>query len=232
MALGYIRHEHSNVFLTLQGKMALRKFNEEHKSKSNKVSANVFSIIISVLAILVSMLNTVAGLVKNDATVNYASINLFTYMLGALEALLIGFFVSEIILPSVKYFRFHPVARSLSGTTMAAVLFIFFYYSTLYFADGTPSTLSCERLSRTSSYVHHFCGRVQPLVGPVDPEKVNVPVEVGLQFLRKHTREAPWEVSLPRAESFSISMRFHSHALQAQGRRRRAYVRRCRVITP
>lgn len=131
MALGYIRHEHSNVFLTLQGKMALRKFNEEHKSKSNKVSANVFSIIISVLAILVSMLNTVAGLVKNDATVNYASINLFTYMLGALEALLIGFFVSEIILPSVKYFRFHPVARSLSGTTMAAVLFIFFYYSTL-----------------------------------------------------------------------------------------------------
>ncbi len=36
---------------------------------------------------------------------------------------------------------------------------------------------------------------------PVNPEKVNVPVEVGLQFLRKHTREAPWEVSLPRAES-------------------------------
>lgn len=36
---------------------------------------------------------------------------------------------------------------------------------------------------------------------PVDPQKANVPVEVGLQFLRKHTREAPWEVSLPRAES-------------------------------
>lgn len=64
MALGYIRHEHSNVFLTLQGRMALRQFDEEHKSKSNKESANVFSIIISVLAILVSMLNTVAGLVK------------------------------------------------------------------------------------------------------------------------------------------------------------------------
>lgn len=36
---------------------------------------------------------------------------------------------------------------------------------------------------------------------PVDPEKVNVPVEVGLQLLGKHSREAPWEVSLPRAES-------------------------------
>ena len=131
MALGYIRHEHSNVFLTLHGRMALRKFDEEHKSESNKESANVFSIIISILAILVSMLNTVAGLVKNDATVNYASINLFTYMLSALEALLIGFFVSEIILPSVKYFRFHPVARFLSGTTMAAVLLLFFYFSTL-----------------------------------------------------------------------------------------------------
>lgn len=125
MALGYIRHEHSNVFLTLQGRMALRKFDEEHKSKSNKESANVFSIIISVLAILVSTLNTVAGLVKNDATVNYASINLFTYMLSALEALLIGFFVSEIILPSVKYFRFHPVARVLSGM-MAAVLLLLY----------------------------------------------------------------------------------------------------------
>ena len=120
MALGYIRHEHSNVFLTLQGRMALRQFDEEHKSKSNKESANVFS----VLAILVSMLNTVAGLVKNDATVNYASINLFTNMLSALEVLLIGFFVSEIILPSVKYFRFHPVARVLFGT-MAAVLLFF-----------------------------------------------------------------------------------------------------------
>lgn len=131
MALGYIRHEHSNVFLTLQGRMALRQFYEEHKSKSNKESANVFSIIISVLAILVSMLNTVAGLVKNDANVNYASIILFTNMLSALEVLLIGFFVSEIILPSVKYFRFHPVARFLSGAMMAAVLLISFYSSTL-----------------------------------------------------------------------------------------------------
>lgn len=104
--------------------MALRQFDEEHKSKSNKESANVFSIIISVLAILVSMLNTVAGLVKNDAPVNYASINLFTNMLSALEVLLIGFFVSEIILPSVKYFRFHTVARVLFGT-MAAVLLYF-----------------------------------------------------------------------------------------------------------
>lgn len=124
MALGYIRHEHSNVFLTLQGRMALRQFDEEHKSKSNKESANVFSIIISVLAILVSMLNTVAGLIKNDATVNYDSINLFTNMLSALETLLIGFFVAEIILPSVKYFRFRPVARVLFGT-MAAVLLYF-----------------------------------------------------------------------------------------------------------
>ena len=70
MALGYIRHENSKVFLTLKGRMALRKFDEDHKNKSNKESANVFSIIISVLAILVSMLNTVAGLVKTDATVN------------------------------------------------------------------------------------------------------------------------------------------------------------------
>lgn len=124
MALGYIRHEHSNVFLTLQGRMALRQFDEEHKSKSNKESANVFSIIISVLAILVSMLNTVAGLVKNDANINYASINLFTNLLSALEVLLIGFFVSEIILPSVKNFRFHRVARVLFGT-MAAVLLYF-----------------------------------------------------------------------------------------------------------
>ena len=130
MALGYIRYEHSNFFLTLQGRMALRKYDEEHKSKSNKESTTVFSILISVLAILVSMLNTVAGLVKNDATVNYASINLFTNTLSVLETLLIGFFVSEIILPSVKYFRFHPVARFLSGTMMAAVLFIFFYFST------------------------------------------------------------------------------------------------------
>lgn len=123
MALGYIRHEHSNVFLTLQGRMALRQFDEEHKSGSNKESANVFSIIISVLAILVSMLNTVAGLVKNDATVNYASINLFTNMLSALEVLLIGFFVSKNILPSVKYFRFHPVARVLFGTMTAVLLY-------------------------------------------------------------------------------------------------------------
>lgn len=124
MALGYIRYEHSNFFLTLQGRMALRKYDEEHKSKSNKESTTVFSIIISVLAILVSMLNTVAGLVKNDANVNYASINLFTNLLSALEVLLIGFFVSEIILPSVKYFRFHRVARFLFGT-MAAVLLYF-----------------------------------------------------------------------------------------------------------
>lgn len=98
MALGYIRHEHSNFFLTLQGRMALRKFDEEHKSKSNKESANVFSIIISVLAILVSILNTVVGLVKNDATVNYTSINLFTNMLSTLEVLLIGLFVAEFLL--------------------------------------------------------------------------------------------------------------------------------------
>ena len=123
MALGYIRHENSKVFL--------RKFDEDHKNKSNKESANVFSIIISVLAILVSMLNTVAGLVKTDATVNYASINLFTYMLSVLEALLIGLFVAEFLLPSVKYFRFHPVARFLSGAMMAAVLLISFYSSTL-----------------------------------------------------------------------------------------------------
>lgn len=70
--------------------------------------------------------------------------------------------------------------------------------------------------------VHHtskrylaFSGRVQPLVDPVDPEKVNVPVEVGLQFLGKRSRKAPWGVSQLRAESFSISMRFHPHALQA-----------------
>ena len=131
MALGYIRQENSKVFLTLQGRMALRKFDEDHKNKSNKESANVFSIIISVLAILVSMLNTVAGLVKTDATVNYASINLFTYMLSVLEALLIGLFVAEFLLPSVKYFRFHPVARFLSGAMMAAVLLISFYSSTL-----------------------------------------------------------------------------------------------------
>lgn len=99
MALGYIRHENSKVFLTLQGRMALRIFDEDHKNKSNKESANVFSIIISVLAILVSMLNTVAGLVKTDATVNYASINLFTYMLSVLEALLIGLFVAEFYYP-------------------------------------------------------------------------------------------------------------------------------------
>lgn len=52
-----------------------------------------------------------------------------------------------------------------------------------------------------STWYIAFSGRVQPLVDPVDPQKANVPVEVGLQFLRKHTREAPWEVSLPRAES-------------------------------
>lgn len=67
---------------------------------------------------------------------------------------------------------------------------------------------------------------------PVDPDKVNVPVEVGLQLLGKHSRKAPWGVSQLRAESFSISMRFYPHALQAQGRRRRAYVRGCRVLTP
>lgn len=123
MALGYIRHENSKVFLTLQGRMALRKFDEDHKNKSNKESANVFSIIISVLAILVSMLNTVAGLVKTDATVNYASINLFTYMLSVLEALLIGLFVAEFLLPSVKNFRFHPVARFLSGAMVPSRFF-------------------------------------------------------------------------------------------------------------
>lgn len=229
MALGYIRHEHSNVFLTLQGRMALRQFDEEHKSKSNKESANVFSIIVSVLAILVSILNTVAGLVKNDATVNYASINSFTYMLSALEAMLIGFFVSEIILPSVKYFRFHPVVRVLFGT-MAAVLLYFYNALDSRWYPIHPKLR--KAFTDLSAWYIAFSGRVQPLVDPVDPDKVNVPVEVGLQLLGKHSRKAPWGVSQLRAESFSISMRFYPHALQAQGRRRRAYVRGCRVLTP
>lgn len=47
---------------------------------------------------------------------------------------------------------------------------------------------------------HHPCGRVPPVPGLVDPEEVDVQVEVGLQFPRRHPREAPKVALEPRAQ--------------------------------
>lgn len=47
---------------------------------------------------------------------------------------------------------------------------------------------------------HHPFGRVPSVSGLVDPEEVDVPVEVGRQVPRRHPREAPKVALEPRAQ--------------------------------
>lgn len=53
---------------------------------------------------------------------------------------------------------------------------------------------------------HHPCGRVPSVPGLVDPEEADVPVEVGLQVPRRHSREAPKVALEPGAQAVH---RFH-----------------------
>lgn len=55
----------------------------------------------------------------------------------------------------------------------------------------------------------HPCGRVPSVPGLVDPEEVDVPVEVGLQVLGRHPREAPKVALEPGARVVR-----HLHPLQ------------------
>lgn len=55
----------------------------------------------------------------------------------------------------------------------------------------------------------HPCGRVPSALGPVDPEEVDVPVEVGLLVPRRHPREAPKIALEPGAQVIH-----HLHPLQ------------------
>lgn len=56
---------------------------------------------------------------------------------------------------------------------------------------------------------HHPFGRVPCVPGLVDPEEVDVPVEVGLQVPRRHSRKAPKIALEPRARVVR-----HLHPLQ------------------
>lgn len=56
---------------------------------------------------------------------------------------------------------------------------------------------------------HHPCSRVPSVVRLVDPEEVNIPVEVGLQVLGRHLREAPNVALKPGAQVVH-----HLHPLQ------------------
>lgn len=47
---------------------------------------------------------------------------------------------------------------------------------------------------------HHPFGRVPSVPGLIDPEELDVPVEVGLQVPRRHSREAPKVALEPRAQ--------------------------------
>lgn len=55
----------------------------------------------------------------------------------------------------------------------------------------------------------HPCGRVPSVLGPVDPEEVDVPVEVGLLVPRRHPREAPKVALEP-----GVQVIHHLHPLQ------------------
>ena len=56
---------------------------------------------------------------------------------------------------------------------------------------------------------HHPFGRVPSVPGLIDPEELDVPVEVGLQVPRRHSREAPKVALEPRAQVVR-----HLHPLQ------------------
>lgn len=56
---------------------------------------------------------------------------------------------------------------------------------------------------------HHPCSRVPPVARLVDPEEVDVPVEVGLQVRGRHPREAPQVAFEPGAQVVH-----HLHPLQ------------------
>lgn len=56
---------------------------------------------------------------------------------------------------------------------------------------------------------HHPFGRAPSVPGLVDPEEVDVPVEVGLRVPRRHSREAPKVALEPRAQVVR-----HLHPLQ------------------
>lgn len=57
---------------------------------------------------------------------------------------------------------------------------------------------------------HNPCGRAPSDPGLVDPEEVDVPVEVGLQVPRRHPRETTKVALEPRAQTV-----LHLHPLQA-----------------
>ncbi len=56
---------------------------------------------------------------------------------------------------------------------------------------------------------HHPCSRVPSFPGLVDPEEVDVPVEVGPQVPGRHSREAPKVALEPR-----VQVVHHLHPLQ------------------
>lgn len=53
---------------------------------------------------------------------------------------------------------------------------------------------------RHQDMTHHPFGRVPSVPGLIDPEELDVPVEVGLQVPRRHSREAPKVALEPRAQ--------------------------------
>ena len=56
---------------------------------------------------------------------------------------------------------------------------------------------------------YHPCGRVPSVACLIDPEEVGVPVEIGLQVLWRHPREAPKVALEPGAQVVH-----HLHPLQ------------------
>ena len=56
---------------------------------------------------------------------------------------------------------------------------------------------------------HRPCGQLPSVPGLIDPEEVNVPVEVGMQVPRRHPREAPKVALKPGAQVVH-----HLHPLQ------------------
>lgn len=64
----------------------------------------------------------------------------------------------------------------------------------------TASTPSCGKSRRPSGYGAPPFRRVPSVPGLVDPEEIDVPVEVGLQVPRRHPREAPKVALEPGAQ--------------------------------
>ena len=64
----------------------------------------------------------------------------------------------------------------------------------------TAPTPSCGKSRPSSGYDAPPFGRVPSVPGLIDPEELDVPVEVGLQVPRRHSREAPKVALEPRAQ--------------------------------